>query len=117
MTHEDKVLATGGAVDGKSLQDGRFTLTVLAAQIAGDGIDGNGDGVGGDDYVLAGDPATNKLFRLFGDANGDGTVSASDFILFRQYFGGVNSIFDFDGDGSVSASDFIEFRLRFGGSI
>ena len=53
----------------------------------------------------------------YGDVNGDGTVSASDFIVFRQYFGGVNPIFDFDGDGSVSASDFIQFRLRFGGSI
>ena len=72
-------------------------------------------GVGGDVSLLLGDPATNKLFRLFGDA--DGTVSASDFILFRQYFGGVNPIFDFDFDGSVIASDFIQFRLRFGGSI
>ena len=36
---------------------------------------------------------------------------------FRQFFGGVNSAFDFDNDGTVSASDFIQFRLRFGGSI
>ena len=45
------------------------------------------------------------------------TVSASDFIVFRQFFGGYLFAFDFDGDGSVSASDFIQFRLRFGGSI
>ena len=33
------------------------------------------------------------------------------------YFGGTSEIFDFDNDGSVSASDFIQFRQRFGGSI
>ena len=54
---------------------------------------------------------------LYGDINGDGSVSANDFIVFRQYFGSVSDMFDFDGDGSVSASDFIQFRLRFGGSI
>ena len=37
--------------------------------------------------------------------------------FFRQSFGGYLFAFDFDGDGSVSASDFIQFRLRFGGSI
>jgi hypothetical protein len=113
---------TGGAIDGTfgpfSLQDGRYTLTVLAAQVNGGDFDGNGDGTTGDNYVLVGTPGTApNLFRFFGDINGDGTVSASDFIQFRQYFGGVNSAFDFDGDGSVAASDFIQFRLRFGGSI
>jgi hypothetical protein len=110
---------TGAATDFGSLADGRYTFTALASQISGAGIalDGNGDGVAGDDYALVGDPATNKLFRLFGDANGDGTVAASDFILFRQMFGGASTIFDFSGDGTVSANDFAQFRLRFGGSI
>jgi probable HAF family extracellular repeat protein len=108
---------TGGPVNGASLADGRYTLTVLAAQVAGGSLDGNGDGTGGDNYVMIGDPATNKLFRIFGDADGDGTVAASDFIVFRQVFGGYLFAFDFDGDGSVAASDFIQFRLRFGGSI
>jgi hypothetical protein len=58
-----------------------------------------------------------NFHRLFGDANGDRTVSASDFILFRLFFGGSNPIFDFDGDGSISASDFVQFRLRFGSSV
>jgi hypothetical protein len=111
---------TGGAVNYSSLADGRYTLRVLASMVsnANGSLDGNGDGTGGDDYQLVGAPGTApNLFRFFGDINGDGTVSASDFIQFRQYFGGVNSAFDFDGDGSVSASDFIQFRLRFGGSI
>jgi hypothetical protein len=107
------------AVDFGSLADGRYTLTVFASKVSESGLnlDGNGDGTGGDDYTLVGDPATNKLYRFYGDINGDGTVSASDFIQFRQYFGGVNPAFDFNNDGSVAASDFIQFRLRFGGSI
>lgn len=109
----------GGAVDGASLQDGRYDLTVIAASVSNVNgqLDGNGDGTAGDNYTLIGDPATNKVFRLFGDVNGDGAVAASDFSFFRQFFGGVNIAFDFDNDGSVSASDFTQFRMRFGGSI
>lgn len=108
---------TGGAVDADSLADGRYTLTVFASQINGGYFDGNGDGIPGDDYVLVGDPATNKLFRFFGDSDGDGSVAISDFVLFRQAFNSVNDLFDFDGDGAVSVSDFIQFRQRFNTSI
>jgi CSLREA domain-containing protein len=107
--------------DFTSLKDGRYTLKVLASQVtdlAGNSLDGNGDGTGGDDYVEVGAPGSgHNLFRFYGDINGDGTVSASDFIQFRQYFGGYLFAFDFDNDGAVAASDFIQFRLRFGGSI
>jgi hypothetical protein len=67
--------------------------------------------------VWSGSAIAPKPFRFYGDNNGDGTVAASDFIVFRQYFGGYLAAFDFDGDGAVAASDFIQFRLRFGGSI
>jgi Right handed beta helix region len=111
---------TGALTNFGSLADGRYTLTVLAAQISGGNFDGNGDGTAGDDYVLASagtpNPPTN-IFRLFGDANGDGTVSTNDFVFFRQSFNGVNDIFDFDGDGFVSTSDFAQFRNRFNTSI
>jgi parallel beta-helix repeat protein len=113
------VLTFNGALSqAGSLLDGRYTLTVLAAPVsdANGQLDGNGDGIGGDNYSLVGTPS-NGLFRFFGDINGDGTIDASDFIQFRQYFGGYLFAFDFDGDGSVSASDFMQFRLRFGGSI
>ncbi len=106
----------GDAVDFGSLADGRFTLTINASKFNGDGIDGDGNGTGGDNFLLVGTPA-NGLFRFFGDATGDGSVAADDFIAFRLALGGNSPIFDFDNDGAVAASDFIQFRLRFGGSI
>lgn len=104
-----------GPVESKSLADGRYTLTVLAAQVLG--FDGNGDGTPGDDHVLVGNPATNRLFRLFGDADGDNDVDTSDFGAFRAVFGGASTIFDFDNDGDVDTGDFGAFRGRFGASI
>jgi surface-anchored protein len=105
---------SGPATESASLADGRYTLTVLASQVPG--LDGNGDGTPGDDYVLVGAPA-NGLFRLFGDADGDGDVDAQDFGAFRAAFGGMNFIFDFDGDGDVDAADFGAFRSRFGTTV
>jgi len=109
---------TGALSTAGSLDDGRYTLTVLAAQVANaDGnLDGNADGTGGDDYLLVGDLA-NRLFRLFGDHDGDGDVDAGDFGAFRGDFGGTGSTFDFDNDGDVDASDFGQFRGRFGAGI
>jgi hypothetical protein len=111
-----------------SLPDGRYTLTIDASKVTGvnGALDGNGDGTGGDNYVLASAPAPaapTNIFRLFGDVNGDGTVSALDFdgtaglIGFRQAFGGLDHRFDYNGDGSVAASDFTQFRFRFGGTL
>lgn len=113
ITFDDATLATPiGST--KSLIDGRYMLTLDATQIqsssTGLALDGNGDDAPGDNSIVA-------THRLFGDANGDGSVAASDFVAFRQSFNGVNSIFDFDGDGAVSASDFVEFRNRFNTSI
>ncbi len=108
----------GDAVDFGSLADGRYTLTIKAAQFASDGFDGNGNGIAGDNFVEVGAPGSgHNLFRLFGDADGDGNVAANDFIQFRLALGGSNTNFDFDGDGAVAAGDFIQFRLRFGGSV
>ncbi len=114
---------TGGAVNATSLSDGRYALHVLASQIAGPGLDGDGNGTGGDDFIFD-QPAmpasidTGKIFRLFGDYNGNGRVTVSDFIQLRLAFGNNSQsfqLFDFDNDGAVGASDFIQFRLRLGG--
>src|SRR5262249_1602493 len=66
---------TGGPVEFGSLADGRYTLTVLAAQILN--LDGDGNGIMGDNFIHASalfpSPPTN-IFRLFGDADGNGVV-------------------------------------------
>ncbi|MBX7104105.1 MAG: hypothetical protein K1X57_08480, partial [Gemmataceae bacterium] len=105
---------TGGLSEFGSLVDGRYTLTVHAANLGGGGgqLDGNGDGNAGDDYVLVGTPA-NGLFRLFGDADGNGTVNSTDFLAFRLAFLSNNAAFDFNNNGTVDSSDFLQFRLRF----
>jgi hypothetical protein len=102
------------AVDSSSLADGRYTLTAFASKISNTfgSLDGNADGAGGDDYTLVGD-TTNKLFRLFGDADGSGQVTSSDFLAFRLAFLSSSAAFDYNGSGSVDSSDFLAFRLRF----
>jgi probable HAF family extracellular repeat protein len=107
---------TGGPIEFGSLADGRYTLTVHSSLVNYGDFDGNGDGTPGDDYTRVGTPA-NGLFRLFGDADGNGTVNSVDFAAFRSVFGMGPSIFDFSGDGQTDANDFAEFRRRFGVSI
>lgn len=107
---------SGGAVGldpGGSLIDGNYELTVFANQVLGAcgmQLDGNGDGTPGDNYTFS-------FHRLFGDADGNGTVNSTDFAVFRMSFGLGASIFDFDGDGQTNSSDFAEFRKRFGLTI
>jgi hypothetical protein len=106
---------TGGPVEFGSLSDGRYTLTIFANQISNafGQLDGNGDGIDGDDYVLVGTPA-NGLFRLFGDSNGDGRVDTTDLTAYRTAIGIASTTFDFNADGVVNSIDFVEFRKRFG---
>lgn len=107
---------TGGAVGvdpGNSLQDGKYRLTIIADKVQGTGgfLDGNKN------MTYDGVPADNvqqNFFRLFGDGNGDGAVTAIDFNNFRLAYGGGPSIFDYSGDGLTTATDFNEFRLRYG---
>jgi hypothetical protein len=109
----------GGSVEGPSLEDGRYTVTVNAAAINYGNFDGNGDSIPTDNYILEGAPNTPvNLFRMFGDTDGNGLVDLSDFAQFRTaYNPNYNSIFDADGDGVVSLLDFSQFRQRFGTMI
>jgi len=107
---------------GGSLNDGRYTLAALAASITANVVqlDGNGDGVGGDDFVFADGGTAGGLFRLFGDVNGDRTVNITDLTAFRNAFGATTSdpnyqsFLDFNGDGVINLADLTQFRNRFG---
>jgi CSLREA domain-containing protein len=108
---------TGGVQDidpGNSLKDGDYRLTIFANRVQGLGgtLDGNNN------QESQGSPIDNRTLefhRLFGDADGNRAVTATDFNAFRLDYGLTGpSIFDFNGDNQVSAADFNEFRLRYG---
>jgi hypothetical protein len=97
-----------------SLPDGQYQLTIVANNVSNVGgtLDGNKNGSAQGSPI---DDVTSKVHRLFGDADGNGAVTATDFNAFRLVYGTAGpSIFDFDGVGGVSAIDFNEFRLRYG---
>jgi hypothetical protein len=86
--------------------DGRFTLHISAAAVrdlAGNPLDGNGDGIGGDDF--------NFTFQhLTGDANSDGTVGFSDLLILAKNYGHTGGTFaqgDFNYDGVVNFADLL----------
>ena len=97
---------------GNSLVDGNYELTLYSSKIVGanGNLDGNGDGIPGDDLVFT-------FHRLFGDANGDRRVDVTDFAVFRSVFGTPSLVFDFNNDGSINSADFVQFRVRFGLTI
>jgi autotransporter-associated beta strand protein len=104
----------GSATQFLSLADGRYTLTALASQLslAGQPLDGNGDGTPGDNYTF-GD--AQGLFRFFGDINGDRHVDIADFGIFSQSIfnsGNYIAAFDFNSDGHVDIQDFGQFSVR-----
>ena len=111
-------------VDGGShgsLPDGKYRLVIDSASIRGHGqaLDGDGDGIGGGDFVF-GDLPTDRFFRKYGDVDGDGVVGLSDFAQFRRTFGSVSGgsnyvdYLDADRDGVIGLKDFAAFRSNFG---
>jgi hypothetical protein len=113
---------TGSATESGSLADGRYTLTALQSQISANGqqLDGNSDGLGGDNYAF-GD--AQGLYRMFGDINGDRQVDIADLTPFAGTFGltagqaGFIAAFDFNGDGQVDIFDLTQFAKRFGTTL
>lgn len=85
-------------VERQSLADGRWELSVTPAG-----------------YVSS--DATTPIRRIFGDANGDGTVDATDFSLFGSAFGLPGSLFDSNADNVIDGIDFASFGARIGLTI
>ena len=79
-------------------------------QNAAEGLDGNGDGIGGDDY-------NHPFVFLNGDANHDGRVNLDDFNILALNFSQGPRDFtegDFNYDTLVNLSDFNILAARFG---
>jgi hypothetical protein len=112
-------------IDGPSLADGRFQLTVFSANVSGGGFNLAGGGPSGN-YVSGPDSFNGngpKLYRLYGDATGDGVNDPSDLIFFRSTFNVNNTqaaylaYLDANNDGVVDPSDLNEYRTRFNRNV
>jgi hypothetical protein len=110
---------------GGELDDGSYRLEVLptATDSAGNPLDGDGDGTGGDGYLIQGD-AVNNFFQLEADWNGDGGGSVFDFTTYAYWFGSSTtsvpfapSYVDLNKDEGITVFDFSGFSNNFGSLI
>jgi hypothetical protein len=117
----------GGA---PSLADGVYRLGIADGAVTGPGgaLDGDGNGTPGGAYQSPQDTAGSGagyffgLFRLFGDATGNGVVDLLDLAIFRGTFNqtGPNppntaflAFLDSDNNNTVDLLDLAQFRSRF----
>jgi len=93
---------------------GSYEVALAAASIVdllGNPLDGNADGVGGDDYLHT------ILLTLPGDYNNDGTVDAADYTNWRDTLGSsvpASSGADGNGNGTIDQGDYAVWRDNFG---
>lgn len=105
-----RVTFSGSNTEFGSLKDGNYTFTINGTQL----VDALGQLVDGDNNGTPGGAFSLNFYRLFGDSNGDRSVTSTDFAAFRGVFGTGSSFFDFNNDGQTNSDDFAEFRKRFG---
>jgi hypothetical protein len=119
----DQVSSLNGA--SPSLADGRYQLTILAADVTGSGGQLNGGGPNGN-YVSPADTFGGSglhLYRLFGDTNGDGVVDSYDVAQLRSTYNSNPSepnylwYLDADGGGAVDAVAVSQFKVRYNTNV
>jgi hypothetical protein len=104
------VTFTGSSIIGGSLADGRYNLVFNGTTLLAAGAKGQTD-------------ETKYLWRLFGDLNGDATVTAADKTAFlkalnsRRGQSNYCAYLDYDEDGFIVNNDLTQFMLRYGTSI
>jgi len=101
-----------------SLDAAYYTATLSASgitDIAGNPLDGNDDGDGGDDYQLL------VLVALGGDSDRDGDVDLDDLTVVGTYYGTENggtwATADFDADGDVDLDDLTVLGAHYGQDV
>jgi hypothetical protein len=118
----DSVMHNGVA----SLADGQYQLVILDGMVTGANglaLDGDNNGAAGGAYLsptdtAAGGPGQLRLFRLFGDANGDGFVDGLDLLALRAAINttaadpGYLAYLDANNDGFIDGLDLQLLRPR-----
>lgn len=97
------------ATIANSLKDGNYQL-----QVDGSLTSATGATLG--TTFDFGDVATDKLFRLYGDSDGNRSVDLGDYFAFSAAFGSASG-FDKDGNGTTDLGDFFAFGAAFGSSL
>lgn len=101
---------------GDALPDANYAATLKAGGLHDEAnipLDGNGDGVGGDDLVF-------YFFNLKGDVNRDTVVNALDFNALATDFGATKATWqqgDLTGDEHVDSRDFDVLASNFNQSL
>jgi regulation of enolase protein 1 (concanavalin A-like superfamily) len=86
-----------------SIDNGEYSIQINPA-----GVFSAADGT---PAMAAGTGRTDTFFRLFGDIDGNESVSTLDYGRFKQALNGVyNPAFDYDGNGSISTLDYGRFK-------
>jgi hypothetical protein len=102
------------ALPYETLENGNYTGTIGAgiADLAGNALDGNGNGKGGDGKSFT-------FYQLPGDANADRVVNVADFRILYTHLGSaaLDDPADFDGDGTVGFGDFQIREVNTGRSV
>lgn len=97
------------------LPEGLYRLTISAANtrdLSGISLDGNGDGIPGDDYLFT--------FRVLpGDADADGDVDFDDLLVLVRNYGSsgrtfAEGNFNYDPQGGVDFDDLLLLAQRYG---
>jgi hypothetical protein len=108
--------------DYDEISNGAYELRIAStvSDAFGHQFDGDGDGTGGDEYVISGN-TSNGFYRMKSDFNGDGGTSVFDFSTFSYWFGTSTPrapyYADMNGDEGVSVFDFSHFSTHFGFSV
>jgi hypothetical protein len=101
------VTFSGAGVVNNSIADGVYDLTLNAAAVTD----------AGGQVLSAG--RSDTFFRLYGDANGDGTVNNTDTFKMKTTFlknvgdTGYLAYLDYNGDGTINNSDTFQLKQRF----
>jgi len=116
--------STSTFIQGGSLPDGNYRLTIPSNLVSAVSLtlDGDNDGNPGGNHVK-GAAEADAFFRLFGDTNGNRTVSPAEFGQLRASLNRstpdplFSRQFDFNYNGVVSPAEFGELRKRLNRSL
>jgi autotransporter-associated beta strand protein/YVTN family beta-propeller protein len=106
---------SGPGTESGSLEDGNYSLQLIASAIQGGGPGGPGLATAGDPFATA----AAQFWRFFGDSNGNRVVDNSAVNAFlaayrsrRGFTANYRAYFDFNNDGYVDSVDNYQLQRR-----